>query len=70
MHASCPDCDATTIVECPAESHPFEYGASPNTIVLHAVHPVFKCESCGYMWADYRAEDARDDAVAVHLAGH
>ena len=60
-HSECPDCEATDIVE-ETVTHPFEYGAKP-TVVLHATHPVFRCKGCGYQWADYRAEEAQDQAV-------
>lgn len=60
-HQECPDCESQDFGES-TDRHPFEFGSNP-TIVLHATYPVFTCAHCGYQWADYRAEDARDQAV-------
>lgn len=64
----CPDCDQQAVVEEEPAPHQFEFGRVPDQVILTAVHPVFKCNHCGYQFADWRGEDAQELAVSIYLS--
>jgi DNA-binding transcriptional regulator YiaG len=62
----CPSCERRG-VRTSIEEQRFPYGAGPDEVVLTARVPVMTCESCGFVFTDDLAEDARHEAVCVHL---
>jgi hypothetical protein len=68
---ACWDCEKGVLREYTAE-HEFNYGnvrTGKPVVKLRATFPVLRCESCGAEFTDWRAEEAKDAAVAMYLAG-
>lgn len=62
----CPDCD--DVATASTKEQTFPYGAE-NPVNLAARVLVWTCRGCGFAWTSGDAEDAREAAVAAHLAG-
>lgn len=65
----CPACYAKGAVTYTREEQSFPYGLAPNTVTLSATVEVGRCDACKLEFTDWRAEDARDEAVQRHLHG-
>jgi rubredoxin len=57
----CPDCQYESANELAPAEYTFIYGSN----MLKATFPVWQCENCGYMFTDYRAEEAREEAINI-----
>ena len=62
----CPFCEFGLVYERP-DVDKFQYGADPYGVMLEANVTVLYCDSCGEQWTDWRAEDARQEAVEAYL---
>ena len=64
---TCPVCDALESVTFTREEEAFPYGVAPTTVNLSAVVDMGRCAACEFEFTDWRAEEARDNAVQAHL---
>ncbi|MCP4655335.1 MAG: type II toxin-antitoxin system MqsA family antitoxin [bacterium] len=62
----CPVC-AGSEVRTAIEVQAFLYGEDPNATELSARVPVRTCDSCGFQFTDFEAEQARHEAICRHL---
>ena len=67
VSTTCPECEALDSVAFTREEESFPYGVSPHTIDLSAIVDKGRCSTCAFEFTDWRAEEARDEAVKVHL---
>ena len=65
--AMCPACGAPESVTFTREEEAFPYGVAPNTVNLAVVVDKGHCAACTFEFTDWRAENARDEAVKAHL---
>lgn len=63
---ACPDCGALR-VSTRREQQDFIYGAGPDAVALTATVPVRHCGACGFQFTDREAEEARHEAICLHL---
>lgn len=63
---ACPNCGSTE-TSSRMESQVFEYGAGTDAAMLTASVPQITCATCGFVFTDFRAEEARHDAVCLHV---
>jgi len=66
--STCPVCGAEGSVTFTREEERFPYGVAPHTVNLCAVVDKGSCAACSFEFTDWRAENARDEAVKAHLA--
>ena len=62
----CPVC-AGAEVRTTMEIETFLYGEDPNAAELTARVPVRTCDSCGFQFTDFEAEQARHEVICRHL---
>ncbi len=62
----CPFCECTGATSSYREQL-FEYGEGATAAELKVRVPVWRCDECGGEFTDWRAEEARHDAVCDHL---
>jgi hypothetical protein len=67
-HTTCPACDAPSSVTFTREEERFPYGIAPHTVELAALVDKGRCSACAFEFTDWRAEEALDKAVQIHLA--
>ena len=65
--STCPSCAAYSSVTFTQEEERFLYGAAPNSVELTAIVVKGRCASCQFEFTDWRAENARDEAVQAYL---
>ena len=68
LSTQCPSCGAFDKVTFTREKESFPYGVAPHTVQLSAIMDIGRCAACTFMFTDWRAEIAREEAVKAHLA--
>lgn len=65
---SCGHCGEQN-VKTTMETEEFDYGIPPNVMKIKTVVPVRTCNTCGFQFTDWEAEEIHDAAVAAALYG-
>jgi putative zinc finger/helix-turn-helix YgiT family protein len=63
---SCPSCNSSRIVTN-YDICEFTYGVGEKAVKLKAEVPLLSCPDCGFEYTDYRADEAKHDAVCRYL---
>lgn len=62
----CPNCDHD-IVTMSIRSDIYRYGSGDSIIELPIEIPVYKCESCGFQFTDWKAEQIKQNALCRYF---
>ena len=62
----CPNCDHDSVTMS-IRSDIYRYGSVDSIIELPIKIPVYKCESCGFQFTDWKAEQIKQDALCRYF---